>query len=89
MSRIGVFICHCGENIASMVDCERVAQTLAHHPGVAHATDYKYMCSDPGQEIIIDAVKNKKLNRVVVAACSPLMHEITFRNACERAGINT
>ena len=88
MSRIGVFICHCGENIASMVDCERVAQTLAHHPGVAHATDYKYMCSDPGQNLIKDAIDQHKLTGVVVAACSPRMHEPTFRTACAEKGLN-
>ena len=88
MSRIGVFICHCGENIGGVVDCERVAQTLTHHPGVAYATDYKYMCSDPGQNLIKDAIAKHKLTGVVVAACSPRMHEPTFRTACAETGLN-
>jgi len=86
--RIGFFICHCGVNISSIVNVVQVRDYIAQLPNVVVSTDYKFMCSDPGQEIIIDAVKNEKLNRVVVASCSPLMHEITFRNACERAGIN-
>ena len=88
MSRIGVFICHCGENIGSVVDCERVAQTLAHHPGVAYATHYTYMCSDPGQNLIKQAIEEHKLTGVVVAACSPRMHEPTFRRACAEQGLN-
>jgi heterodisulfide reductase subunit A2 len=88
MSRIGVFICHCGENIGATVDCEKVAKTLAAMPGVAHSVDYKYMCSDPGQSLIRNAIKEKKLTGVVVAACSPRMHEPTFRKACAEAGLN-
>jgi heterodisulfide reductase subunit A2 len=88
MSRIGVFICHCGENIGATVDCTHVAKTLALMPGVAHSVDYKYMCSDPGQSLIRNAIKEKKLTGVVVAACSPRMHEPTFRKACSEAGLN-
>jgi heterodisulfide reductase subunit A2 len=88
MSRIGVFICHCGENIGSTVDCARVAEACARIPGVVHSVDYKYMCSDPGQNMIRVAIKEKKLTGVVVAACSPRMHEPTFRRACAEAGLN-
>ncbi|MCX6136701.1 MAG: disulfide reductase, partial [Ignavibacteriales bacterium] len=68
MSRIGVFICHCGENISSTVDCGEVSKACAAIPGVAHSIDYKYMCSDPGQSLIRDAIKDKNLTGVVVAA---------------------
>ena len=88
MARLGVFICHCGENIARTVDCERVARALGDLPGVAHAADYKYMCSDPGQALIKQAIAEKKLDGVVVAACSPHMHEKTFRRAVAGAGLN-
>ena len=88
MSRIGVFICHCGENIAGTVDCEKVAKTCACIPGVEHSVDYKYMCSEPGQSLIREAIKEKKLDGVVVAACSPRMHEPTFRKACSEMGLN-
>ena len=88
MSRIGVFICHCGENISRTVDVERVAQAAARIPGVAYATDYKYMCSDPGQNLLKKAVVEQKLDALVVAACSPRMHEKTFRNAAKAAGLN-
>ncbi len=88
MSRIGVFVCHCGENISRTVDVERVAQEVGKMPGVAFATDYKYMCSDPGQTLLKKAVQEQKLTHVVVAACSPRMHEKTFRKAVEAAGLN-
>jgi len=88
MARIGVFVCHCGENIGRTVDCVRVAEALATLPGVAHAVDYKYMCSDPGQLMIKQAIADKGLTGVVVAACSPHMHEKTFRRACAAAGLN-
>jgi len=88
MSRIGVFICHCGENIAATVDPAKVAEAASKMPGVVHAVDYKYMCSDPGQNLIKQAIKEKKLTGVVVAACSPRMHEPTFRNAAAEAGLN-
>ena len=88
MARIGVFVCHCGENISATVDCERVANTAAGFPGVAYSTSYKYMCSDPGQNLVKDAIKEYKLDGVVVAACSPRMHEPTFRRATAEAGLN-
>jgi len=88
MSRIGVFICHCGENISRTVDVERVAQEVGKMPGVAFSTDYKYMCSDPGQNLLKKAIQDQKLSHVVVAACSPRMHEKTFRKAVETAGLN-
>jgi heterodisulfide reductase subunit A len=88
MPRIGVFICHCGENIAGTVDTAAVAKNAADFPGVVHSIDYKYMCSDPGQNLIKEAIKEKKLTGVVVAACSPRMHEPTFRRACAESGLN-
>ena len=88
MARIGVFICHCGENIARNVDVERVAEAAALIPGVAHAEAYRYMCSDPGQRKVREAIAEKGLTGVVVAACSPHMHENTFQNAVEAAGLN-
>jgi heterodisulfide reductase subunit A len=88
MSRIGVFVCHCGENISRTVDVERVAAEVGKMPGVAIATDYKYMCSDPGQNLLKKAIQEQKLTHVVVAACSPRMHEKTFRKAVEAAGLN-
>ena len=86
--RIGVFVCHCGINIASTVQIERVVEAIKGYPGVAHAEDYKYMCSDPGQGMIRARIKEKNLNGVVVAACSPTLHELTFRNAVRRSGLN-
>jgi len=86
--RIGFYICHCGHNIASMVDCADVAKYVAQLPGVVLSKDYKYMCSDPGQEMIANDIKEHGLNRVVVASCSPLLHEHTFRNATEKGGLN-
>jgi heterodisulfide reductase subunit A len=86
--KIGVYICHCGINIAATVDIEKVtafAQTLPH---VAIARNYQYMCSDPGQDLIKNDIKNSGIDRVVVAACSPRMHENTYRNAVRSAGLN-
>jgi len=88
MSRIGVFICHCGENISATVDVEKVAEVSGKLDGVVFSTDYKYMCSDPGQSLIKQAIKEKELTGVVVGACSPRMHEPTFRKACAEAGLN-
>jgi heterodisulfide reductase subunit A len=88
MSKIGVFICHCGENISATVDCERVAQEIRKVEGVEYAIDYKYMCSDPGQTLIKDAIREHHLDGVVVGSCSPRMHEPTFRKACAEAGLN-
>jgi heterodisulfide reductase subunit A len=87
-SRIGVYICHCGVNISATVDVERVTAFAAGLPGVAVARDYLYMCSDPGQVLIRQDIEAHDLNRVVVASCSPRMHEPTFRGAAEQAGLN-
>ena len=87
-TRIGVYVCWCGTNIAMMVDVKAVAAEMEKLPNVVVAKSYKYMCSDPGQELIIKDIKEHKLNRVVVAACSPRIHENTFRKALENAGIN-
>ncbi len=86
--RIGVFICHCGSNIAGTVDVAGVAEAAKAFPEVAHATDLLYSCSEPGQEAIVQAVQEHDLDGVVVAACTPRMHEPTFRRAVERAGLN-
>ncbi|MCX7954327.1 MAG: CoB--CoM heterodisulfide reductase iron-sulfur subunit A family protein [Bacteroidales bacterium] len=86
--RIGVYVCHCGTNIAAMVDVEKLAKELSEVKNVIVARDYKYMCSDPGQDLIIKDIQEHKLNRIVVAACSPRMHEVTFRKALEKAGLN-
>lgn len=86
--RIGVFICNCGTNIAKMVDASAVAAAVKDIPGVASARSYKYMCSNPGQEMIAQDIRELGLTKVVVAACSPRMHENTFRKALERGGIN-
>lgn len=86
--RIGFFICHCGSNIASMIDVEEVARYVATLPNVVVSKDYKYMCSDAGQDLIVEDIAANRLNRVVVAACSPLLHERTFRTATGRGGIN-
>jgi heterodisulfide reductase subunit A len=88
MARVGVFVCHCGENIARTVDCAAVAERMADHPSVVCSVDYKYMCSDPGQNLIKQAVKDNDLDGVVVAACSPHMHMKTFRRAAQQAGLN-
>ena len=88
MARIGVFVCHCGINIASTVDVERVVAAARELPGVVFATDYKYMCSDPGQDLLKRAIEEHRLTGVVVATCSPHMHETTFRRAAEEAGLN-
>lgn len=86
--RIGVYICHCGTNIAPKVKVEKVAEFASKIEGVKAARDYKYMCSDPGQDLIKNDIKNLNLNRVVVASCSPALHENTFRRACAQAGLN-
>lgn len=88
MKRTGVFVCHCGINIAGTVDVKKTAEKLSKHKGVVHSEDYVYMCSDPGQNLIIDAIKEKKLDSIVVACCSPNLHETTFRNASKSAGLN-
>ena len=86
--RIGVYVCHCGLNIAGSVDCEGVAKFAATLPQVALAKDNRYTCSGQGQELIKNDIKEYKLNRIVVASCSPRLHEPTFRKACEEAGLN-
>ena len=88
MSRIGVFVCHCGENIARSVDVERVAEAASSLPDVAWTTHYPYMCSAPGQRILAEAIAEHGLTGVVVSACSPQLHEPTFRGAAARAGLN-
>jgi len=88
--RVGVFICHCGTNIAGVVDVKEVARYAGERiKDVVYAVDTKYACSEPGQKEIMEAIKEHKLNRVVVAACSPRMHEPTFRRAAQAAGINS
>ncbi len=86
--RIGCYVCHCGTNIAGLVDVADVARFAGSLPGVVLARHYKYMCSDPGQELIVRDILEHRLNRVVVAACTPLLHEPTFRKALTRAGLN-
>jgi heterodisulfide reductase subunit A len=88
MPRIGVFVCHCGENIARTVDVKRVAESARHLPGVVFSTDYTYMCSAPGQKILMEAIREHGLTGVVVSACSPQLHEPTFRTAASGAGLN-
>ena len=86
--KIGVYTCHCGSNIAGTVDCEAVAQWAEGLEGVEVSRDYKFMCSSLGQELIEEDIQEYGLDRVVVASCSPHMHEATFRGACQRAGMN-
>jgi len=88
MPRIGVFVCQCGTNIASTVDTKKVADEMAKIPGVVYTGDYKFMCSAPGQDNLKEIVKKHKLDGVIVSACSPHMHEKTFRKAVEAAGLN-
>jgi len=86
--RIGFYVCHCGHNIAGTVDCPAVAKYVGDLPDVVLSRDYKYMCSDPGQELIQQDIREHGLNRIVVASCSPLLHEHTFRTATQRGGLN-
>ena len=88
MQRIGVFVCWCGSNIAGTVDVVKVAEALKSEPGVVHSENYQYMCSQAGQELIKNAIKEHKLTGIVVCSCSPRMHEATFRKTAESAGIN-
>ena len=88
MQRIGVFVCHCGTNIAGTVDVKMVAETLGKESSVVFATDYTYMCSESGQNLIKDSIRDYKLTGVVVCSCSPRMHEATFRKAAAGAGLN-
>ncbi|MEG2005668.1 MAG: disulfide reductase, partial [Bilophila sp.] len=82
--KLGVFICHCGSNIGATVDCAAVAANARAYPDVAFATDTMYTCSEPGQDEIIAAIKEHNLDGVVVASCTPRMHEPTFRRTVER-----
>ena len=86
--RIGVFLCHCGHNIAGYLDVEKVAKQAGQLPNVVFSTDEMFMCSDAGQQLIKDKIKELDLNRVVVASCSPRMHEPTFRRVVEEEGVN-
>ncbi|MDO8491005.1 MAG: CoB--CoM heterodisulfide reductase iron-sulfur subunit A family protein [Dehalococcoidia bacterium] len=88
MARIGVFVCHCGSNIAGVVDINRTVEAARKMPQVVYAADAKYTCSEAGQSAIRDAIKQHRLNRVVVSACSPRMHENTFRRTVASAGLN-
>jgi len=88
MKKLGVFICHCGTNIAGTVDVKSVAEKMGKIEDVAHSTDYIYMCSEPGQQTIREAIREKSLDGVVVACCSPSMHENTFRKAVKSQGMN-
>ncbi len=86
--KIGVYVCHCGINIGSVVDVPAVVEYASKLPGVAVSREYTYMCSDPGQNLVKEDIANEKLNRVIVASCSPRMHEPTFRKTLKEAGLN-
>jgi heterodisulfide reductase subunit A len=86
--RIGVYVCHCGGNISDVVDVHRVAEEVEKLPSVTVARTNMFMCSDPGQDLILDDLKNEELDGVVVASCSPKLHELTFRNTLSRGGHN-
>ena len=88
MQRIGVFVCHCGTNIAATVDVVRVAEALGKENGVVFSTEYQYMCSESGQNLIRDAIKDYALTGIVICSCSPRMHEATFRKTAAKAGLN-
>lgn len=88
MQRIGVFVCWCGSNIAGTVDVKAVAEALKSEPGVVFSTNYQYMCSEAGQNIVKDAIKEHNLTGVVICSCSPRMHEATFRKAVASVGLN-
>jgi len=86
--KIGVYVCDCGANIAGTVDVPQVVEFAKGLPNVAIAREYKFVCSDPGQDIIKKDIKEQKLNRVVIASCSPRLHELTFRRTMASAGLN-
>jgi heterodisulfide reductase subunit A len=88
MKRIGVFVCHCGSNIAGTLDVDQLVEEAKKMPGVVHAENYKYLCSDPGQNIVEKAIEDHNLDAVVISACTPSLHEPTFRKTVERAGMN-
>nr|MBL0715751.1 CoB--CoM heterodisulfide reductase iron-sulfur subunit A family protein [Desulfobacterales bacterium] len=86
--KVGIYICYCGGNISDHVDVEKVRERVEKLPGVSVARTSMFMCSDPGQELIMEDLKNGTVNRVVVASCAPSLHETTFRNTIIRAGMN-
>jgi heterodisulfide reductase subunit A len=86
--RVGVYVCKCGHNIGRVVDCDAVARYASGIDGVVHASSNRYSCSEPGQVGMIDDIKKHNLERVVIAACSPRLHEPTFRNMLQQAGLN-
>jgi len=88
MRKMGLFICHCGTNIADTVDVEELAKRFESYPGIEFSTTYKYMCSSPGQELITNAIKEHNLDGVIIAACSPTLHELTFRKLTRKSGLN-
>ena len=88
LKRIGVFVCHCGTNIAGTVDVPRVVEEIARYPGVVHTEDYMYMCSDPGQDLLRKQIRENTLTGVVIACCTPTMHERTFRRAASLEDMN-
>jgi len=88
LKKTGVFVCHCGKNISSTVNIDKVIQKITKNPDVTVCRDYKYMCSDPGQNLIKESIVSNKLERVVVACCTPSLHEETFRKAAESSGLN-
>jgi heterodisulfide reductase subunit A len=86
--RIGVFVCHCGLNIAASVEVSEVVKAIKDYPGVVRAQDYIYMCSDPGQSLVRKAIREKNLTGLVMSNCSPSLHERTFRNLAASEGLN-
>jgi heterodisulfide reductase subunit A len=88
MKRVGVFVCHCGLNIAGVVNVKEIVEQAGKNPDVAFAADHKYLCSEPGQVLIKDSIKQHGLDAVVIATCSPAMHEVTFKNVAQSAGLN-
>ena len=86
--RVGVYICRCGGNISDVVDVEKVAAAARKIPGVAVTRIHTFMCSDPGQQAIQDDIRKEHLDRIVVASCTPALHELTFRGAVMRGGLN-
>ncbi|MFH1761692.1 MAG: FAD-dependent oxidoreductase, partial [bacterium] len=86
--RIGVYVCHCGGNISDVVDVEKVVEAVSGLPDVKVAVRNMFMCSDPGQSMVVEDIRDKKINRVVIAACSPSLHEVTFRQTLVRSGLN-
>ena len=87
-ARVGVFICHCGSNIGGVIDCKKLAERASLLPGVAHAEDNLYTCSEVGLTRIKEAIASNKLNRVVIASCTPRTHEPLFRTTIHEAGLN-